>query len=346
LNHQEEVLRQEILARKLATPEQLDGELTIPFMENCSSKVNLYLSLVRPEDVENAYNKPARIEAGKEQAKKNRARQWWSGDGTTRVQEAGKIAGEFQKLYPQFASIEENTAQIVNFIKSRGEIFSLEAVIGAYQTLCSQGLIWVTPENCGLEGSEMIRGKVLTSRTDFYKILEPVKVLSDEEKEQQRVTGLSADEYAAEFLPEPISRREIQHNQKEGAEFEKRHQEIDFDVADVWQTILDALSEENLGIRFNDLEYIIRNPKLIQKLQEMNAFWTVTPSTEYHAGVSSLVDHRKPHIPSIARPITLDPPESPKRIDMDKLLALPADEFQRVVNGTPGLRELLDGEQK
>ena len=55
-------------------------------------------------------------------------------------------------------------------------------------------------------------------------------------------------------------------------------------------------------------------------------------------------DYIAPTIPT--RPITLDPPETPKRIDMDKLLALPADEFRRVVNGTPGLRELLDGEQK
>ena len=90
-----QVLRQEILARNLATEAQLDGELSISFMNGCHSKVNQYLSLARSADVEFAYNRPARIAASKEQAKKNRARQWWNptaeSEKLQRVQEAGSI---------------------------------------------------------------------------------------------------------------------------------------------------------------------------------------------------------------------------------------------------------------
>jgi hypothetical protein len=54
-------------------------------------------------------------------------------------------------------------------------------------------------------------------------------------------------------------------------------------------------------------------------------------------------DYIAPTIPN--RPITLEPTPTVKRISMEMLLALPSDKFQRVVNGTPGLRELLDGDK-
>lgn len=345
LNQTEAVLRQEIIARKLATEEQLDGELSISFMQNCHSKVNLYLSLVRPEDVDAAYNKPARIEAGKEQAKKNEFRKFWNNtqeDVHARVQVAGEVGMQFQNLFPQFLSCEENTTQIVELLKQRGQLFNLENVISAYQTLAPHTL-WITPENCGLEGSEAVRGKMLTSIKGWERVLEPVRVLSDSEKEQQRIAGLSADEYAAEFLQKdelpPLIQRRIESDIRE---FCANHPNYDPLPAGK-EILLSWIREQGLHVCHDSLEASWAANK--EKLHAANCVFDEGPSIPVHYNASTLIDHRKPSIPQPVREITLEPAPTAKRVDMEKLLALPADEFRRVVNGTPGLREMLDGER-
>jgi hypothetical protein len=348
-------LRDTILRRQLISPQLLDqidndipDVLTIQLLRNVHSDILQYLDLTQRDKVNFILLSPSRKAAGQEQAKKNRARDWWSAtDGVglqQRATAANNIGSQFQKLFPQFASIEENTTQLVDFIKSKGEIFSLEAVIDAYQALCSQGLIWVTPENCGLEGSEMIRGKVLTSRTDFYKILEAVKVLSDEEKEQERVAGLSADSYASEFLQKDEVPTVIQRRiESDIREFCSNHRNYD-PTPEGKEILLSWIRDQGLHVCHDSLEASWAANQ--EKLHAANCIFDEGPSIPVRYNASTLVDHRKSYIPPVEREVTLEPSPTVKRVDMDKLLALPADEFQRVVNGTPGLRELLDGEQE
>ncbi len=340
LNRTEAVLRQEIIARKLATEEQLDGELSISFMQNCHSKVNLYLSLVRPEDVDATYNKPARIEAGKEQAKKNRARQWWNLDGATRVQEAGKIAGEFQQLFPQFASIEENTVQIVNFIKSQDEIFSLENVISAYQTLCSQGLIWVTPENCGLVGGEAVRGKMLTSIRNWQQVLEPVKILSNEEKEQQRIAGLDSESYRREFLPkDDVPALILKRIESDIRQFCKQHPE--YDPTPEGRTILtNWIKEQGLPVGHDSLEAAYAATK--EQLHQANSIFDSGPSIPVRYNASTLVDHRKPVIPATQREVIIKEPDSVKRFSLQEILAWDSATMQKMLNQFPYLENQIN----
>jgi hypothetical protein len=352
LNHEESILRQEILARKLATEDQLDGELSIPFMNTCNSKVNRYLSLVRPADVVAAYDKPNRIEEGKKQIQKSKAQQWWSAptdeDIKARLNDARTVSDEFGKLFPWFCSVHENTGQIVSFLKTNHQIFNLENLINAYQALALEGKIAIVVENYPGAPSDAPAEPVSGRLAQLWirripELLEPYTPKSEAELAKEKIKHLSADEFKAEYLDKPdippmIARR----IESDIREFCTRHR--NYDPSEEGKDILLSWIREQ-GLRFghDSLELSWRANQ--EQLRSAGCVIDEGPSIPVSYGQSTLTDHRKPYIPPVERPITLEPSPQIKRIDMEKLLALPADEFRRVVNGTPGLRELLDGEQ-
>jgi hypothetical protein len=156
-----------------------ERELTLAEVRAMSAREYYFHSIYNSKNVELALSEPSRKQAGQEQLHKNEFRRFWNSakeDTANRVQIAGNVAYEFQQLFPQMAAVEENTTAIVKLIQERGEVFSLQSVIAAYQTLCSQGQLWICPENCGLEGSELVRGKMLTSIRGWERVLEPVRM--------------------------------------------------------------------------------------------------------------------------------------------------------------------------
>ena len=164
----QEELRNKIIYRRLAPAESLCVRtLDIEEIKKMDSLVYRFHELFNTENLQAAIDKPKQIAAGRDQLQKNRAREFWTATDDKSKQQrldiAIDVANQFQELFPQFVSTgtqaDENTAAIVKLIKERQESFSLGSVIRAYQTLCSQGLIWVCPEQCGLEGSEALEGR-------------------------------------------------------------------------------------------------------------------------------------------------------------------------------------------
>ena len=348
-NSQKEVekqaLKNEILRNHptLSEDSLSERELTLAEVKAMPAREYYWHSIYNSKNVELALSEQSRKQAGQEQLQKNNFRQFWNDapeDTKKRVQIAGQVGYEFQNLYPQFVSCEENTTQIVNFIKDSGEVFSLGAVIRAYQNLCARGLIWVTPENAGLEGSEAVRGRLLTNRPDFYKLLEPVKVLSDSEKEQQRVAGLSADEYAAEFLQKdelpPIIQRRIESDIRE---FCLNHPTYD-PSPEGKEILLSWIRRQGLHVCHDSLEASwLANQ---EKLHAANCIFDSGPSIPVRYNASILVDHRKPHIPEIERSVVIREPESAKRFSMADILSWDSATMVKMMQLYPDLQKQID----
>jgi hypothetical protein len=346
LNQTELALRQEILARRMASEELLDGELSIEFMNACSSKVNRYLDLVRPNDVAAAYNRPQQIIANKKVLEHHEFRKFWQNtkeDVQTRLKIANDVATEFQQMFPQFFSCEESTTAIVRLIQERGQVFGLDTVISAYQSLCSQGLILVTPENCGLEGSEAVKGKMLMSLPNWERVLEPVHQLSDEEKERQRVANLSADQYKREFLPvddtlPPIIQKRIE---ADILGFTKAHPEYDADNGTVGRDILVSwIREQGMPINRDSLEMSYKAN--YEALRAADCIFDEAPGIPVRAGVSTLIDHRKPAIPTNERSVVIREPESPKRFSLQEILSWDSATMLRMMQLYPHLQNQID----
>ena len=135
LNQTEVALRQEIIARKLATEAQLDGKLSIPFMNGCHSKVNQYLSLVRPGDVDDAYNKPLRAVAVKLESERIKAKQLWSGVNPYDESSILEIH-KFRALYKQFDSTNvADREAMLNYLKVNNLLVTLPNLIAAFEHL-------------------------------------------------------------------------------------------------------------------------------------------------------------------------------------------------------------------
>jgi hypothetical protein len=339
-------LRKELIAWGTSEESLTQRPVTKRELLAMRSREYLWHSHYNSKNVDLALSEQSRKQQGQEQLQKNEFRKFWNSakeDTANRVQIASNVAYEFQQLYPQMASVEENTTAIVKLIQERGEVFSLQSVIAAYQTLCSQGQLWICPENCGLVGSELVRGKMLTSIKRWERVLEPVKVLTDSEKEQQRIAGLDSESYRREFLPkDDVPALILKRIESDIRQFCKQHPE--YDPTPEGRTILtNWIKEQGLPVGHDSLEAAYAACK--EQLHQANSIFDSGPSIPVRYNASTLTDHRKPAIPEIQREVTLEPAPTIKRVDMEKLLALPADEFQRVVNGTPGLRELLDGER-
>jgi hypothetical protein len=351
LNHEEQILRQEILACGMATEEQIDGGLSVPFMQNCHSRVNHYLSLVRPDDVENAYNKPARIEAGRQELERAKAKKFWQNPTASEHQaEYAQAGDDFADTHPAFISTNRSNLQEMGIELAKQNLNpTLDNLNKVYRDLVLAGRLIIAVENipgAPAAAPSECTGIVLQRWVkQFPHILEPVVRKTDRQLDEEYVKNLSSEDYRRErMLPDdtlpPMIEKQIAQSV---ATFVNHHPEIDFSEGVVREILLGYLTENKIAINYNSLELAYETCH--QKIADAGMMWSEYPGHIASHGSSSLRDHRKPYIPPIERPITLDPPDTPKRIDMDNLLALPSDEFQRVVNGTPGLRELLDGER-
>jgi hypothetical protein len=324
-------LRNKIIYRRLATPESLcQRPLDLSEIKKMDSLVYRYHELFNIDNLQAAIDKPAQIAAGREQLQKNRARDFWTAtDDATRkrrAQTAMEVGEQFQQMFPQFLSCEENTTAIVNLIKERQETFNLESVIRAYQTLCAAGLILVTPENVGLSGSEAVKGKMLTSIPNWERVLEPVQVLTESEREQVRIANLTSDQYQAEFLqkdetPALILRR----IESDIREFCKKHPEYD-PTPEGKEILLSWIKEQGLHVCHDSLEAAWSANQ--EKLHAANCIFDSGPSIAVKYGASTLIDHRKPAIPSIERPVVIKEPETPKRWSRRDILDMTAQEYQ------------------
>ena len=350
---EKQALKNEILRHYPALSEDSlsERELTLAEVKAMPAREYYWHSIYNSKNVELALSEQSRKAAGQEQAQKNRVRDFWdlsdTNKRTERANEIGQIGLQFEKLFPQFVSVEENTAQLLTFIKAQGETVSVETLSRAYQNLCAQGLIWVTPENCGLEGSEAIRGKVLTSRPDFYKMLEPVKILSDSEKEQQRIAKLSAAEWEKEHPRQAVMTQfEIYRRKSVVSDFEKRHPEFDANP-DCWQILMDWYEEyketsEGRGVQFGIPMLELAFIQCYSKLAEGDFFWSEAPSKPVSYGITTITDHRKPHIPEIERNVEIRELETPKRFSLNEILSWDSQTMVKMMQLYPELEKQID----
>jgi hypothetical protein len=325
-------------------------EISIEEIRKLPARLYYWKSLYDSASIDKALEREARKASGRLEIERNKAQRFWQNPDAADpqlVQQLAEAGDVFADQHPAFIQVRSNLQEMGLELSNQNLIPILENLNKVYRDLLLATPPRLTlavenmpnaPTDAPAEASGVVLQRWIR---ELPELLDPVIPLTEEEQESRRIANLSSEDFKKEFMPQGISKREYDHNRRESAEFERRHQEIDFDVPEVWQAIADALTEENLGVRYNDLEYIIRTPKLIARLQEMNAFWSTTPATEYKSGISSLIDRRVQKAPLPSAPVEIR--ELPKRwtrkqiLDMSsqqyaEALATFGPEFERAVN--------------
>jgi hypothetical protein len=323
-------LRNRITARKLVSriDELTVRPLTKEEITGMHSLVYRWHEQNNNANLQKAIERPANVAASKAEAQRLRNQANWKDGALIFTEEVTQEIQLFIRNYKQFDSSNlHDRDSILQYLKKNRLQIRFQEIVKAFEALTLAGTLTLIPEAIGLPESELT-GYKLQHYDKLSTLLEPHPYETAQELEERRIAGLSSEEYKREFMTEPTSQREIKFNQDTWHNFQKAHEEIDFDIPEVTQTILDALESEGLGVRHDDLEYVIRTPKLIAALKALNAYWTITPSTVWKApgGVSSLVDRRveKPALPQ--REILID--EGPKkRWSRQAILAMGSQEY-------------------
>jgi hypothetical protein len=309
-------------------------DYTIQQIRQMPARLYYWKSLYDSAAIDKALEREANKASGRLEIERNKAQRFWENPNADpqQVQACFNASETFISQNPAFDPTSALNRREMGAELSRLKLIPTtpEVLQSCYQSLALAGRLELIIEN----DPRAPRTAPSTPTTGVYlqrwirelpELLEPIVAASAEELEAARVQALSSEDFKREFMPAPITQREYSHNRRESAEFEKRHQEIDFDVEGVWQAIADALTDEGLGVRYNDLEYIIRTPKLIARLQEMNAFWTTTPATEYKSGISSLIDRRVEKAPLPSQPVEIR--ELPRRWTRRQILDMSSQEY-------------------
>jgi hypothetical protein len=284
-----QILRNEILNRRLASEGQLDGPITQKLIESVDSKVIQYWELNRFEELNKVLEQPTRQAEGRKRIEVQKAQRLWTKGTIKDAEEISAIAADWAKEWPQFEQIPDNCAALVAEVKKRRQLVTPETLTDAFVDLASRGLLYLTPEAIGLDGGDSIRGRMLTDRPDFWKFLQPYKPMTDVEREQKRIDAMSADqfkEYAGlknTDIP-PLVEASIR---KSVALFKAQHPEYAGDE-EAQQVLLGFIYQNNLPVTFNSLE--LAYAACQKELRAVEAIDDSLRPLKY--GISTLVENR------------------------------------------------------
>ena len=188
------------------TPEESLTQRTVTKDELLAmgSKEYLWHSRYNSKHVEAALAKPKLQVASKAEAARLKTLGFWkeSRESTVMTDEMVEMleaVEEFCTRFPQLDSkVESNRTQITALIEQRNQLITADTLRQSFETLASQGKLYLTPSEIGLEGDESINGRMLTSRPDFHKFLLPKVELTEADK----IRNMSSDEYKAAYPDE------------------------------------------------------------------------------------------------------------------------------------------------
>ena len=123
------------------------------------------------------------------------ADRFWGRASQEEVNATLEMAAKFCRKYPQFVQAEENTQQIVEWLKAhRLAKPTMSAFENAFAALCRAGSISIDLSKIPGENGGIISGYELRVSPVLWKILTPV-TLTKAEKEKQAVSKMSASDF-------------------------------------------------------------------------------------------------------------------------------------------------------
>jgi hypothetical protein len=123
------------------------------------------------------------------------ADRFWGRANQEEINSALEMAARFCRKYPQFVQVEDNTTQMLEWLKShRRAKPQMEDFEEAFAALSRAGSISVDLSKIPGENGGVISGYELRTSPIFWKILAPV-TLTKAEKERQAISKMSADDF-------------------------------------------------------------------------------------------------------------------------------------------------------